>query len=426
VSITLLLLFIVLCALGIPIATALGVASTFVILFMADMPFSLVAQSMFSSMNSFIMAAVPLFILVGYLMEKGGVAEKIFDFARAVFGWLPGGLGHVSVVSAMIFAGISGSSVADIASVGRIQIHAMTINGYSKDYAVALTLNTSALATIIPPSILMIIAGSVANESIGLLLIAGLCPGVMIGLAFMVYNHIYAVRHKMGIREPFDWSRFKTTTLDAFPALLTPVLLLWGILGGYFTPTEAAGAAAIYTFVLAKFVYRRLQWAEVPGILFHVARSTGTILFIAITGKLAAWVFTFDALPVRVAEWLGSLAVGPTGVMLMIFVFLVLVGMFMDAVAAIFILVPVLLPAVVKVGVDPVHFLVVMVITLAFGLLTPPVGVCLFAVAQVANMSIERVVKASMPLFFVLAGSTLAMTVFPQLIFIPLRILGFR
>lgn len=423
-SVALFVIFFALSIVGVPIAVSLGVAGTMVIWLYTDMPFSLVAQSMFSSMNSFIMAAVPLFILVGHLMERGGVAEKIFDFARSMVGWMPGGLGHVNVISSMIFGGISGSSVADIASIGRIEIWAMSQNGYSKGYAVALTLTTSALATIIPPSILMIIAGSVAGQSIGLLLAAGLVPGVFIGVLFMVYNHVYTVRHGMGKPTPFDWRTLGRTSRQALPALFTPALLLWGIIGGYFTPTEAAGVAVLYTFVLSAFVYKQISWRDAPSLLFNMARTTGTILFIAITGKLAAWVFTYDGLPVRVAEFLGNLHIGTTGVFILVFLFLIMVGMFMDAVAAIFILVPVLLPAMVKIGVDPIHFIVVLVIALALGLITPPVGVCLFAAAQVSDMKIEPIIKASLPLFLVLGGGVFAMVLFPQIILFPLKLAG--
>lgn len=417
-------IFFILSGLGVPVAISLGVAGTLSIWLFTDMPFSLVAQSMFSSMNSFIMAAVPLFILVGHLMERGGVAEKIFAFAKALVGWMPGGLGHVNIISSMIFGGISGSSVADIASIGRIEIWAMTHNSYSKGYSVALTLTTSSLATIIPPSILMIIAGSVACQSIGLLLAAGLVPGVFIGLLFMAYNHVYTVRHHMGEPEPFDWKELWRTSREAVPALLTPALLLWGIIGGYFTPTEAAGVAVLYTFALSAFYYRRIRWRDAPALLFGMARMTGTILFIAITGKLAAWIFTYDGLPVRIAEFLGGLPIGKTGVFVLVFLFLVVVGMFMDAVAAIFILVPVLLPAMVQIGIDPVQFVVVLVITLALGLITPPVGVCLFAAAQVSGMKIESIIKASMPLFLVLGGGVLAMVIFPQIILFPLQLAG--
>ena len=423
-SLALFVIFFALALLGVPLAISLGVAGTVAVYFFADMPFSLVAQSMFSSMNSFIMAAVPLFVLVGHLMERGGVAEKIFDFAKALVGWMPGGLGHVNVVSSMIFGGISGSSVADIASIGRIEIWAMTQNGYSKGYSAALTLTTSALATIIPPSILMIIAGSVANQSIGVLLAAGLVPGVFIGFLFMAYNHFYSVRHGMGRPTPFRWDTLWRTGVQAIPALLTPALLLWGIIGGFFTPTEAAGIAVIYTFLLAIFVYRQIGWRDVPKVLFDMARVTGTILFIAITGKLAAWVFTFDGLPVKIAEFLGALPFGTDGVFILIFAFLVAVGMFMDAVAAIFILIPVLLPAIVRIGIDPIHFVVVTVIALALGLITPPVGVCLFAAAQISDMRIETIVRASLPLFLVLGGGILAMVVFPQIILFPIRLVG--
>jgi tripartite ATP-independent transporter DctM subunit len=240
----------------------------------------------------------------------------------------------------------------------------------------------------------------------------------------MAYNHIYTVRQGMGTPTKFDGKTLWQTSRQAVPALLTPALLLWGIIGGFFTPTEAAGVAVIYTYVLSAFVYKQISWRDAPRLLFNMARTTGTILFIAITGKLAAWVFTYDSLPVRAAEFLGSLDIGATGILVLVFFFLIIVGMFMDAVAAIFILVPVLLPAMVRLGVDPIHFIVILVIALALGLITPPVGVCLFAAAQISDMKIERVIKASWPLFIVLGGGIFAMVLLPKIILYPMQLVG--
>lgn len=422
-SLALLLGFLGLSALGVPLAVALGLASVGVLVSFTSTPIGLLSESMFSAMNSFLLVAVPLFILVGQLMERGGVADRIFDFAQSAVGWMPGGLGHVNVASSVIFGGISGSSVADIASLGSVEIKAMTRHGFDKGYAVGLTLATSTLSSIIPPSILMVIAGSIANASIGLLLIAGLVPGLFIAFSFMVYNHIHAVRHGMG-STPFHLRTFLRTGLRAILPMLTPVILLVGILDGFFTPTEAAAIAVLYTLVLAVIVFRRIGLSELPGILVETARTSGNILFIAATAKLAAWIFAFDGLPVTVATLLGDLTSSPMLVMLLVFLFLVVVGMFMDAIAAMFILIPVLLPAILKLGVDPIHFLVVTVITLTLGLVTPPVGVCLFAVAKVADMSIEDVIKGSIGPVSILMLAILALVLFPVLTVGPLRLFG--
>ncbi|SCY98449.1 TRAP transporter large permease [Microvirga guangxiensis] len=423
-SIALLLLFLGLSALGVPLAVALGLASAAVIMMFTSTPIDLLSQSMFSAMNSFLLVAVPLFILVGHFMERGRVAERIFDFAEAMVGWMPGGLGHVNVVSSVIFGGISGSSVADIASVGAIEIKAMERHGFPKGYAVGMTLVTSTLSSIIPPSILVVIAGSIANVSIGTLLVAGLIPGLFIAFVFMVFNHFYAVHYGYNPPSPFNFRLVVTTGLRAILPMLTPVILLGGIVNGFFTPTEAAAIAVVYTMLLSVIVYRTIPPLEIWNILVETARASGTILFIAATAKLAAWVFAFDGLPVQVAEFLAGISTGPTMALFLIFLFLIVVGMFMDAIAAMFILIPVLLPPALKMGIDPMHFLIVMVITLTLGLVTPPVGVCLFAVSQVAKMSIEDVIRGSMVPVLILTAAILALVLFPVLTLGPIRLLG--
>ncbi|PWG61508.1 ABC transporter permease [Spiribacter halobius] len=421
-SLFLLLGFFVLSLLGVPLAVSLGISGVATLALFTPMPMSLVPQTMFSGMNSFLLVAVPLFILVGLLMEHGGTAARIFRFANAVVGWLPGGLGHVNVVTSVIFGGISGSSVADIASLGRVEISAMVQHGYSRGYAVALTLTTSVLATIIPPSILMIIAGSVAGESIGVLLIAGLVPGVFVALLFMGYNHLYARRTELETVR-FTGRELLASAVEGLPALMTPVILLYGIVGGLFTPTEAAGVAVLYTLFLSIYVFRELRWRDIPRYLFATAKLSGTILFIAATAKIAAWVFTFDGLPAQVASVLATVTEDPRIALLLIFAFLVIVGMFMDAIAALFVLIPILLPGAEQVGVDPIHFLVVTVIALGLGLITPPVGVCLFTAAQVANMRIESVIRASLPLMGVLGFAVLLLVLFPAITLYPLELL---
>ncbi len=423
-SIALLLLFLGLSAIGVPLAVALGLASVAAIMMFTSTPIDLLSQSMFSAMNSFLLVAVPLFILVGHFMERGRVAERIFDFAEAMVGWMPGGLGHVNVVSSVIFGGISGSSVADIASVGAIEIKAMERHGFPKSYAVGMTLVTSTLSSIIPPSILVVIAGSIANVSIGTLLVAGLIPGLFIAFVFMVFNHFYAVHYGYNPPTPFKIRLVVTTGLRAILPMLTPVILLGGIVNGFFTPTEAAAIAVLYTMFLSVIVYRSIPPAEIWNILVETARASGTILFIAATAKLAAWVFAFDGLPVQVANFLASISTGPTMALFLIFLFLIVVGMFMDAIAAMFILIPVLLPPALKMGIDPMHFLIVTVITLTLGLVTPPVGVCLFAVAQVAQMRIEDVIRGSMIPVGILTAAILALVLFPVLTLGPIRLFG--
>jgi tripartite ATP-independent transporter DctM subunit len=287
-----------------------------------------------------------------------------------------------------------------------------------------MTLVTSTLSSIIPPSILIVIAGSIANVSIGTLLVAGLVPGLFLAFMFMVFNHFYSVYHGYNPPKPFNVRLVVTTGIAAILPMLTPVILLVGIVDGYFTPTEAAAIAVLYTMFLSIVLYRTIRPKELPSIFIETARTTGTILFIAATAKLAAWVFTYDGLPQQVAEFLGSISTGPTMALFLIFLFLIVIGMFMDAIAAMFILIPVLMPPAIQLGIDPMHFLIVTVITLTLGLITPPVGVCLFAVAQVAKMSIEDVIKGSILPISIMMAAILALVLFPVLTLGPIRLLG--
>lgn len=419
-SITLIIIFIALMIFGVPLAVSLGIASVATLAIFTDTPLNLIIQSMFSSMNSFLMVAVPLFILAGILMDEGGVADKIFNFANALVGWSHGGLGNVTVLSSIIFAGMSGSSVADVASVGKISISAMHKNGYPLEYATSLSLITSMLATIIPPSILMVVAGSVANISIGQALFAGIVPGLIVAGIFMLYNYYHCKVNHIGTKVNFNIRNLAIQFAKAIPALLVPIILLGGMLSGYFTPTEAAGIAVLYTFIVSMFIYKNIKFRQLPDILFRTAKTTGTILFIAVTAKPAAWIFEFDGLPVRVASAIGSLTHSPLFIMLILYAFLILVGMFMDATAAIYILVPILLPTVKSVGIDPIFFIVFMVITLAFGLVTPPVGVCLYAASNVTGLKIETLIKHSMPWIIMTAVTLLIFIIFPQIVTVPI------
>ena len=366
-SLVLILIFLGLMFLGVPIAVSLGAASVIVMATMTTLPLSMAAQSMFTAMNSFIMVAVPLFILCGSLMDEGGIADRIYDLAEALVGWIYGGLGHVSVVVNMLFAGMSGSSVAAIASIGKMSINALEKKGYPKDYSTAINLSGSMLASVIPPSILMINAAATGNVSIGQALLAGLIPGILIGIIFMVYNYFYCKRHNIGDRAKFSGAKLRKAFVRAIPALLTPIILLGGVYTGIYTPTEGAAIAVVYTCIISIYVFKNLKWRDIPRIMMKNARSTGTILFVAIAAKPASLLFEIDGLPSTIARLIAGISDNRIVILLVLYVFLIFVGMFMDATAAIFILVPILLPAVQAVGVSPLFFVVFLVITLSFG-----------------------------------------------------------
>ena len=421
-SAAIILLFLILMFLGVPIATSLGLASVIVMATKSTLPLNMAAQSMFTAMNSFIMVAVPLFILCGSLMDEGGIADRIYDLAEALVGWIYGGLGHVSVVVNMLFAGMSGSSVAAMASIGKMSINALEKKGYPKDYATAINLSGSMLASVIPPSILMINAAATGNVSIGQALLAGLIPGIIIGIIFMVYNYFYCRRHGIGDRVKFSGKKLGKAFVRAIPALLTPIILLGGVYTGVYTPTEGAAIAVVYTMIVSVYVFKTLKWTDMPRIIIKNARSTGTILFVAIAAKPASVLFEIDGLPSRVAQGIAGISDNRIVILFVLYAFLIVVGMFMDATAAIFILVPILLPACQAVGVSPLFFTVFLVITLSFGLITPPVGVCLYAAENVTGLPLERIIKASIPGILLIAVSLCIFILFPQIIEAPVAL----
>ncbi len=421
-SAAIILLFLILMFLGVPIATSLGLASVIVMATKSTLPLNMAAQSMFTAMNSFIMVAVPLFILCGSLMDEGGIADRIYDLAEALVGWIYGGLGHVSVVVNMLFAGMSGSSVAAIASIGKMSINALEKKGYPKDYATAINLSGSMLASVIPPSILMINAAATGNVSIGQALLAGLIPGIIIGIIFMVYNYFYCRHHGIGDRVKFSGKKLGKAFVRAIPALLTPIILLGGVYTGVYTPTEGAAIAVVYTMIVSVYVFKTLKWTDMPRIIIKNARSTGTILFVAIAAKPASVLFEIDGLPSRVAQGIAGISDNRIVILFVLYAFLIVVGMFMDATAAIFILVPILLPACQAVGVSPLFFTVFLVITLSFGLITPPVGVCLYAAENVTGLPLERIIKASIPWILLIAVSLCIFILFPQIIEAPVAL----
>jgi tripartite ATP-independent transporter DctM subunit len=413
-SVFLLLTFFVLSLLGVPLAIALGlsVAST---LFLFDLPLVVIPRLMYTSMNSFLLVAVPLFILAGLVMEKGGVADAIFNASRSIVGRWRGGLGHVNIVASFIFGGISGSSVADVGSLGPLEIRAMTNDGYPKDYSAALTMVTATLSSVVPPSILMIIGAVAAEQSVGGCLAGGFGPAIVLATMFMLLNYAKAVKNNYGTIARFSRSEIVKANLSALPALLSPIIILGGIFGGFVTPTESAALAVLYTLLIAVCVYRKMELKDFPTLIISAGRTTGTILFIAMTAAVSTYIFSVDRLPAQVSKLILGFTVNPQVVLLLMGVIFIIIGMFMDIVAAILLVTPVLFPTAMQVGIDPVHFVVYEVVALSIGLSTPPVGVCLFATSLVANMKIEQIVKAAIPFFIVMLAFLVVIALVPDI-----------
>ncbi|MCF7934431.1 MAG: TRAP transporter large permease [Spirochaetia bacterium] len=401
-SLTLLGLFFLMSFLGIPLAISLGLSViTTVIAF--DLPVTIVTRLMYTSMNSFLLVAVPLFILAGSVMEKGGVADRIFNAANSYVGRWRGGLGHVNIIASFIFGGISGSSVADVGSLGPLEIKAMTEEGYSRPYSASLTMVTSTLSSIVPPSILMIVASVAAGQSVGACLAGGIGPALVLASMFMLINYIIARKNHYGIITRRSFGEIVKIFIDAVPALFSPLIILGGIFSGFVTPTEAAGLAVFYTIFISAVFYRSMPWKQLPRMIINAGVTAGTILLVAMTAAVATYIFAVDQLPAKVSMVLLGISQSPQIVMLLMAVIFVIIGMFLDITAAILLIPPVLMPTALQVGVDPIHFVVFMVMSLSIGLSTPPVGVCLFATSLVSKLKIETIVRASWPFYAVIA-----------------------
>ncbi|MDR7482639.1 MAG: TRAP transporter large permease [Armatimonadota bacterium] len=410
--------------LGMPIFLSLGVASLGYLWVHGDVLLA-VPQRLTAAANSFTLLAAPFFMLVGLAMNTAGVTQRIYQFAEGLTGWLRGGLAHVNVVGSVIFAGMSGSAVADAAGLGAIEIKAMTDEGYEREFAAAVTAASATIGPIIPPSVPLLFYGVLADTSIGRLFLGGLVPGLLMAALLMVM--VAWMSHRRGYRaHPFPGIREMThRTWRAAPSLLTPALLLGGMLGGVFTPTEAAFVAAAYALVLGLVVHRELRWRDVPRLFRETVETNGVVLLLVMASSLFGWVLTRAQLPQQLGAWFLAASTDPLVVLLLINLFLLVVGCFMEALAALVILVPLFLPVIKTLGIDPVHFGVLMVLNLMIGTLTPPIGIVLFVVSRVANLPFEAVVRSTLPFLVPLVCVLLLITVFPDLVlFVPRLVLG--
>ncbi|MBK7793535.1 MAG: TRAP transporter large permease [Betaproteobacteria bacterium] len=451
--------FLAVMASGIPIAIAMCIASLLYILATGLIPPLTVIHRMVGGVDSFPLLAVPFFILAGNLMNSAGITNRIYDFALALVGWLKGGLGHVNVVGSVIFAGMSGTAIADAGGIGTIEIKAMRDHGYPTEFAVGITAASATLGPIIPPSLPMVIYGVQANTSIGKLFAAGFIPGALMALFMMALVSYYAHVRKYGADVPFSWPRMghafvelsaivavslalyflwsdetlggfvrfgiplivvmvadKLFKFDAFMALLTPIILIGGMASGLFTPTEAAVAAAAWALFLGFVWYRTLNWRMLIKISMDTIETTAAVLFIVASASIFAWVLTTTQVTDAIAAWVLSISDSPYVFLLLANVFLLFVGCFMETIAAITILVPVFMPIIAKLGIDPVHFGLVMVLNLMIGLLTPPVGMVLFILQKVSSLTFEQTVKAVVPWLWPLLVTLAIITYVPQVV----------
>lgn len=399
---------------GTPVHVALGIASLLYFIG-ADIPASAAVHTMINGINSFPLIAIPFFVLAGQLMNASGFTDRIFALARGLFGWAPGGLGHVNIGSSMIFAGMSGAAVADAGGLGAVEIKAMRDAGYDRGFAVGITAASSTIGPIIPPSLPLIIYGVVAEVSIGRLFAAGLVPGLLMALALMIMVHVLAVRRGYPRDRAFGWRELAGLLGRAALPLFAPVLIIGGIVFGIFTPTEAAVAAVVYTLLTGVLVFRTLDWRTVCRILVETAEITASILMIVASAALFAWVLTLNQVAAELAGLLTGVTDDRTVLLLLIMLLVFVVGFFLETIAAITILAPLVLPVATAAGIDPVHLGIVLVLNLMIGLLTPPVGMVLYVLAKVSRLPFEECVRATLPFLVPLLVVLLLLVVFPSL-----------
>jgi len=406
---SLLLLF----GLAVPIGVSLVLASAFGIHFFSTAPLLLMAQRIFTSLDSFPLLAVPLFILSGNLMAAGGISERLVDLAKSLVGGVQGGLAATCVITCMIFASVSGSSVATTFAIGAILIPAMVRHGYPVGTAAAIQASSAELGVLIPPSIPLILYGVATETSVGQLFLAGFGPGLLVAAALFVYLRILCKVKGYGTRDGEDRQPFLRALVRSFWALFMPVIVLGGIYGGVFTPTEASAVAVVYALVVGRFIYRSLSWTETHAAFRHSVISSTVIMTIIAGAGLFSFLVTRSGLPAVIAEWVQLVFTEKYSFLLAINVFLFIVGMFIETSAAILVLAPLLAPIAISYGVDPVHFGLIIVVNLALGMFTPPVGVNLFAACAVAKISIQKIIPALLPMVLVVMGCVLLVTYVP-------------
>ena len=408
--------FALLLFLSVPIGISLGLSTLVTILYTGAIPIPFLMKELVTSVDSFPLMAVPFFILAGEIMGKGGISERLFNFANALVGNKTGGFAMATIVTCMFFAAISGSGPATVAAIGGIMIPAMVKQGYDKKFATATVAAAGSIGVIIPPSIPMVIYGVVGGASIGDMFIAGIIPGLLVGISLMVWAYVYSKKNNYrGSDQKTTLANIWKTFWEAKWALVIPVIILGGIYGGIFTPTEAAVIAVVYGIIAGLFLYRELAMKDLPKLLADASLTTATVLIIVGSATAFGRLLTIEQIPTQVANFLLSISDSEIVIILLITVLLLLVGCFMDTLAAIIILTPILLPIAVNIGFDPIHFGIIMVVNLAIGFITPPLGVNLFVGSGISGLSIEQLSKAIIPYFFAMVFSLLMITFIPEL-----------
>ena len=410
---------------GLPIAFAIGVANAITLPLTSNLPFLVLPQRMYVSLDSFTLLAVPLFILAGNLMETGGISKRLVTLANVLVGRVKGGLGLTVIVSTIFFSGLSGSSNADTAAIGSVTIPPMLKKGYPPAFAAAIVASAGGMGILIPPCILMILYAVIANASIGGLFAAGFIPGFIMGASILVLTYYKARQMDLPTEPAVTCGEAVKAGLDSILPMMTPVIIIGGILGGIFTATEAAGVSVLYAFILSVLIYREIKLSDLPGILVSSCKTIGIVMLLLAMSSIFAWLLAADQVPLKLASFMLSVSSEPWVFLLMTNILLFIAGMFLDGAAALIILVPILAPIATKLGIDPIHFGIVVVANLGVGLVTPPVGLSLYIACGIARVTLEQVFRPVLPYVAVLFVTLLVITYVPQItLFLP-RLMGF-
>ncbi|MDR3755234.1 MULTISPECIES: TRAP transporter large permease [Enterocloster] len=406
--------FVILLLVGVPISISIG-ASAVLGCLVLDYPMMVIGQKMVTGIDSYLLIAIPLFILAGNLMNAGKITDKIFSFAKELVGWIPGGLGHANVVASIIFAGMSGSAAADAGGLGTIEMEAMTKNGYDEDFSGAVTAASSVIGPIFPPSIPLIIYGATASVSVAKLFMGGVLPGLLMGVALMVLVFLFAIKYKFE-RHPFRLAALARQFFGSILSLITPLIILAGFTTGWFTPTEASSIAVAYSLIIALIVYRTMDWKTFTDCLLESAITSANTLFIIGTSTLFTYVLVKEGASAEIASFILGISQNPAVILFIINVVLLILGMFMEPGAILTLMLPVLLPIVKDLNIDLVHFGVVMVLNLMIGQVTPPFGVCLFIISDVAKIKLDRLYKSILPFLIPLVVVLFMCTYIPGIV----------
>ena len=411
------LIFIVMLLAGMPVAFIMGFSASLYLLFSPQISFLVIApQNLFSGMDAFVLMCIPFFILAGEIMTRGKIADRIVDFANLIVGRLRGGLAYVNILASMLFAGITGIALGDIAALGSIFIPAMKKQGYDSSFSAAVTAASSIIGPIIPPSMIIVIYGAVTSVSIGALFAGAIVPGILMGISQMAIVTILSKRRRFPkIAIPLTLQGLVLGTKDALVPLMMPAIIIFGILFGLFTPTEAAGMAVLYAFIVATFLYRSLKWKDYLPIFRTAVLFSSKLLLIVGCGSILAWIFGIENIPEKIKDLFYSISHNRYVLLVLINLFLIFLGMWLDPSASIILFAPMLTPLAMQIGLDPVHFGILMIVNLNIGLLAPPLAICLFAVSDISHDPIDRIIVAVLPFLIVSLFALALITYFPAL-----------